>query len=143
VPDDRLDLAHALSLVLRAALAAEEPVLRAHDLEMWDYAVLGALEEGPAPAQAELAGRVRRDQTRLIPVLDRLEARGLLRRTVDPADRRHRVVELTTTGRDLVRRCRADIRAAEAELLGRLPAPDAGRFLATLDRLAVELRRHG
>ena len=74
VRDDRLDLAHALSLVLRAALAAEEPVLRDHGLQMWDYAVLGALEHGPAPTQSELATAVRRDKTRLLPILDRLES---------------------------------------------------------------------
>lgn len=137
---DRLDLAHALSLVLRSALAAEEPVLQAHDLQMWDYAVLGALEGGPAPTQGELAQAVRRDQTRLIPILDRLEARGLLRRVVDPADRRNRVVELTPAGRERVAACRREIQAGEREVLRDLAPAEAEALTATLDRLARPLR---
>jgi DNA-binding MarR family transcriptional regulator len=137
---DRLDLAHALSLVLRSALAAEEPVLRAHDLQMWDYAVLGALEDGPAPTQAELAHAVRRDQTRLIPILDRLEARGLLRRVVDPADRRNRVVELTPAGWERVAACRREIQAGEREVLRDLDPAEAEALTASLDRLAQPLR---
>jgi DNA-binding MarR family transcriptional regulator len=133
------DLAHALSRLLGVALAAEEPVLAAHDLQMWDYAVLSALEHGPVGAQAELAALVRRDKTRLIPILDRLEAAGLLRRSVDPADRRNRVVELTASGRQRVTACRADIRAGERRLLAALPPEDATVFVRVLDRLAGDL----
>lgn len=97
--------------MLRVALAAEEPVLRAHGLEMWDYAVMGALEHGAAPTQSELATAVRRDKTRLLPILDRLEERGLVHRRVDLDDRRNRVVELTAAGRELLGACRRDIRA--------------------------------
>ncbi|MDT7706985.1 MAG: hypothetical protein QOG20_2592 [Pseudonocardiales bacterium] len=59
------------------------------------------------------AGRRTEDQP-----LDRLEARGPLRRTPDPADRRNRVVALTDAGRDLLGECRACVRALEEELLG-------------------------
>jgi DNA-binding MarR family transcriptional regulator len=122
-------------------IEAETPVLRAHDVEMWDYAVLSALERGAAPTQSELAAAVGRDKTRLIPILDRLEARALLRRTPDPADRRHRVVALTDEGRDLVRACRADIRGVEAEVLEVIdPTEERAVFVAVLDRLADTAR---
>jgi DNA-binding MarR family transcriptional regulator len=138
---DRLDLAHALALLLRVALTAEEPVLRAHDLRMWDYAVLGTLEAGPAPTQAELAEAVGRDKTRLIPILDRLEGRGLLRRVVDPGDRRNRVVELTPAGRERVAACRREIQAGERDVLRGLDPAEAAALTATLDRVARPLRR--
>jgi len=140
VRDDRLDLAHALSLVLRAALAAEEPVLQAHDLQMWDYVVLNALERGAAPTQSELAAAVRRDKTRLLPILDRLEARGLLRRTVDPGDRRNRVVQLTDAGRDLLGACKRGIRAGERSVLAPLDPDAAAALIEALDRVARPLR---
>jgi len=136
VDGQRHDLGAAFAGLARAMLEAEGPVLRAHDVEMWDYAVLSALEDGPAATQSELAAGVGRDKTRLIPILDRLEVRGLLRRTPDPADRRNRVVSLTTAGRELVQACRAGIREVEAELLSALDPAERASFVAALDRLA-------
>lgn len=136
----RHDLGAAFAWLARALMKAEGPVLRAHEVEMWDYVVLTALREGPAPTQSELAVAAGRDKTRLIPILDRLEARGLLRRTPDPADRRNRVVALTAGGRELVESCRAGIREVEAELLAGLDAGERRTFVAVLDRLADTVR---
>jgi DNA-binding MarR family transcriptional regulator len=140
--DRRRDLGVSFARLTRAMIEAETPVLRAHDVEMWDYAVLAALEDGPAPTQAELAAGVGRDKTRLIPILDRLEARGLLRRTPDPADRRNRVVALTPAGRELLAACRAGIREVEAELLSGLDPAERDVFVAVLDRLAEAVHPH-
>lgn len=136
----RYDLGAAFAWLARAMLRAEEPVLRAHDVEMWDYAVLTALLDGPAPTQSELAAAVGRDKTRLIPILDRLEVRGLLRRTPDPADRRNRVVALTPAGAELAAACRAGVRDAEAELLDLVDPTERAVFVAVLDRLADAVR---
>jgi DNA-binding MarR family transcriptional regulator len=140
VGEQRHDLGAAFAWLARAMIKAEEPVLRAHDVEMWDYAVLTTLERGPAPTQSELAAAVGRDKTRLIPILDRLEARDLLRRTPDPADRRNRVVALTAAGRELAASCRAAIRAVEADFLADLGPGERATFVAVLDRLADEVR---
>lgn len=116
-------------------IEAEEPILRAHDVEMWDYAVLSTLETSAAPTQSELAASVHRDKTRLIPILDRLESRGLLSRTPDPADRRNRVVALTDAGRALVSACRADIRAMEKAFLSAVPTAKREAFVEVLNDL--------
>ena len=135
-PDPREDLGVLLHRLLRRVLAAEEPLLRAHEVEMWDYAVLTALEEGPAQTQARLAAAIGRDKTRLIPSLDRLAERGLVVRAPDPDDRRNRIVSLTAAGHDLLDRTRAAIRAMEADLLTAVPEPDRAVFLRALGRLA-------
>jgi DNA-binding MarR family transcriptional regulator len=140
VDGQRHDLGAAFAWLARAMIKAEEPVLRAHRVEMWDYAVLVALERGPAPTQSELAAAVGRDKTRLIPILDRLEVRGLLRRTPDPADRRNRVVALTAAGRELVTSCRTAIREVEADLLAGLDPEERATFVSVLDRLADAVR---
>jgi len=140
VDGQRHDLGAAFFWLARAMIEAEEPILRARDVEMWDYAVLVTLEDGPAPTQSELAAATGRDKTRLIPILDRLEARGLLRRTPDPADRRNRIVALTAAGRDLVASCRADVRAMEAEFLAHLEPRERATFVAVLDRLTDAVR---
>ncbi|WP_285508078.1 MarR family transcriptional regulator [Actinokineospora sp. NBRC 105648] len=135
----RHDLGASFARLTRAMVAAEEPILRAHGLEMWDYVVLGALESGAAPTQAELAAAVRRDKTRLIPILDRLEAGLLVTRTADPADRRNRVVSLTEAGRSLVAACREGIREMEAEFLRSVPAERRRIFVSVLEELAASV----
>jgi MarR family transcriptional regulator, organic hydroperoxide resistance regulator len=133
------DLGALLYALTRAVAAAEEPVLRGHDVEMWDYVVLSRLAGAAAPTQATLAAAVGRDKTRLIPLLDRLEARGLLRRTPDPDDRRNRIVALTPEGRALVVRCRDGIRAIEDELLAGLAPDERTGLRRLLTRAADEL----
>ncbi|HEY0813039.1 MAG TPA: MarR family transcriptional regulator [Pseudonocardia sp.] len=133
------DLGALLYALTRAVAAAEEPVLRAHDVEMWEYVVLSRLSAGAAPTQAMLAAAVGRDKTRLIPLLDRLEARGLLRRTPDPDDRRNRIVALTPEGRALFGRCRDDIRAMEDDLLAGLAPDERLGLRGLLTRAAAEL----
>ncbi|HZZ47436.1 MAG TPA: MarR family transcriptional regulator [Pseudonocardia sp.] len=135
----RRDLGEMLMRLGNAFVAAEGPVLAARDLVMWDYVVLLALREGPARSQARLAELAGRDQTRLIPILDRLASAGLVRREPDPADRRSRVVELTGEGRVLVEACRADIRARESELLAAVPEHDRAAFVERLQQVADSL----
>jgi DNA-binding MarR family transcriptional regulator len=135
----RRDLGASLHRLAGAVVAREVPVLREHDVEMWDYVVLAALEHGPAQTQAQLATAVRRDATRLIPILDRLAARGLLVRIPDADDRRNRVVSLTADGRSLFSACRASIRVLEGDLLGGLSADERIMFLDVLERLVASI----
>ncbi|GAA1170402.1 DNA-binding MarR family transcriptional regulator [Kitasatospora gansuensis] len=60
----------------------------------------------PMRALAELLGC---DASNVTGLVDRLEARGLLRREPDPADRRVKTVLLTPEGEAAVRRIRAEI----------------------------------
>src|SRR3954462_5997790 len=119
----------------RRLLAMEQPILERHGVTMWAYVVLTALRDGPARAQASLAAAINADKTRLIPVLDDLQRRGLIEREPDPADRRVRLLSLTPDGRNLQRTVRADIRAAEETLLADLAKEDRAGFLAALDLL--------
>ncbi len=134
------DLGVMLHRLTSAVAQRELPLLRAHEIEMWDYVVLGGLEHNSAPTQAQLASSVRRDKTRLIATLDHLEARGLLHRTPDPDDRRNRIVTLTDAGRTLLAECRRDIRAMEADLLSTLSTSDQTAFVHALSSLAESTR---
>jgi DNA-binding MarR family transcriptional regulator len=77
----------------------------------------------------------RYDKTRLIGLLDELGADGLIRRTLDPADRRARIVTLTEAGEARYAAARADIRAMEDELLEDLNPAEQTRLRDTLARL--------
>src|SRR2546423_15713298 len=121
-PPPRRDLAAMIVPLGRALSAAEEPVLRAHDLSMWAYIVLTALAERPMRTQAALARAIGADKTRIIGVLDGLQERGLIQRRPDPADRRMRAASLTPAGRAAQRRRRGPIRALGEHRRGRLSA---------------------
>ena len=47
-------------------IAEEQPILAAHDISMWGYAVLTALRDEPKRTQAALARSIGADKTRLI-----------------------------------------------------------------------------
>jgi DNA-binding MarR family transcriptional regulator len=119
----------------RRLIAMEQPILARHEVSMWAYVVLSALSERPMRTQAALAAGIGADKTRLIGVLDDLQARGLLEREPDPADRRVRLLGLTEAGRARHRAVRAEIRQAEDELLSAFPAADREAFRRVLESL--------
>ena len=120
----------------RRLIAMEEPILARHEISMWAYIVLSSLRGRPTRTQAALATAIGADKTRLIPVLDDLQRRGLIEREPDPADRRARLLGLTAAGRRLQQAVQDDIRAAEEELLTDVPPADRAAFLRTLGRLS-------
>ncbi|MGW1376302.1 MarR family winged helix-turn-helix transcriptional regulator [Streptomyces sp. NPDC002446] len=133
----RPDLAAMVVPLGRALMAAERPVLDAHGLTMWAYAVLLHLDETPIRTQAALAEAIRADKTRIIAVLDDLEARELIHRQPDPGDRRVRLLSLTAEGRRLRDAAQSAIQLGEERLLAQLPAADRSGFLRGLQALSA------
>ncbi|WP_425246330.1 MarR family winged helix-turn-helix transcriptional regulator [Streptomyces sp. NEAU-NA10] len=133
----RPDLAEMVVPLLRTLMAAEQPILDAHGLTMWAYAVLLHLDETPIRTQAALAQAIRADKTRIIAVLDDLENRGLIRRRPDPKDRRARLLSLTVEGRRLRDTVQSAIQKGEERLLAQLPAADRDGFLRSLQSLSA------
>jgi DNA-binding MarR family transcriptional regulator len=134
--DDRPDLAAMIAPLGRTLLAIEAPILDAHGISMWGYAVLSRLSDQPLRGQAVLAEAIGADKTRLIDILDDLQDRGLIRREPDPADRRARLLALTAKGRRLRDQVRRAIRREEERLLAALPVTERAAFLRALRRLA-------
>ena len=133
----RRDLAAMVVPLARALVAAEEPVLRAHQVSMWGYVVLNALAEQPVRTPAALAQSIGADKSRIIGVLDELQERGLIQRRPDPADRRVHLLSLTEAGR----RLRASVRQAiqrqeEDRVLSALPEADRAAFIRALQVLS-------
>ena len=133
---EREDLGALLARATRRIIDAERPLLDAHGISMWAYAALTLLARGSAPTQLALAEAMGYDKSRLIKILDSLEADGLVSRVPDPTDRRAKVIELTHAGRAKLAAVRADIRAMECEILGELTARERETLLAVLPRLA-------
>jgi DNA-binding MarR family transcriptional regulator len=136
VGDD--DLGALLAGATRRLIEEERPLLEAHGLTMWGYIALSRLAEGPADSQLLLAESMGYDKTRLIALLDALEADGLLTRNPDPADRRARVIAITPSGRRLQRAARRSILAMEKSLLAEVSEADIQRLRDILGGLATD-----
>jgi len=135
----RRDLAAMIVPLARALVAAEEPVLRAHQVSMWAYVVLTALAEQPVRTQAALAQGIGADKSRIIGVLDELQERGLIQRRPDPVDRRVHLLSLTEAGIRLRESVRDAIQHQEEErVLSALPDADRAAFIRAL-RILSEL----
>lgn len=124
-----------LAPLLRDMAAAELPVLEAHDLTMWGYAVLCALDDGPVRTQAALAEAIGADKTRIIRTLDDLQERGHIERQVDPEDRRARLLAVTETGRQVKDVAQAEIQRDEERRMAVLNADERRAFLRALELL--------
>ena len=124
-----------LAPLLRDMAAAELPVLEAHDLTMWGYAVLCALDDGPVRTQAALAEAIGADKTRIIRTLDDLQERGHIERQVDPEDRRARLLAITETGRQVKDVAQAEIQRDEERRMAVLNADERRAFLRALELL--------
>lgn len=137
----RPDLAAMLGPLGRALIRIERPILGDHGLGMWEYSVLVGLGDEPVRSQGALAESIGADKSRVIPVLDDLESRGMISRTRDPGDRRIRLVSITTQGRELRDTAQAAIRRSEEQLLARLSAADRTAFLNVLRELSQAVQQ--
>ena len=99
----------------QATASAEES-----GFELYDYSVLAILGEGARVTQATIADALSLDPSRLVALLDSLEARGLVARQRDPQDRRRHVVNITDAGTAELARLRVIVRALEDEFFAPL-----------------------
>ncbi|HTH85063.1 MarR family winged helix-turn-helix transcriptional regulator [Mycobacterium sp.] len=132
----RPDLAAMLAPLMRDMIAAELPVLEANGVSMWGYSVLVALDRSAIRTQAALAEAIGADKTRIIAILDELQAKGLIERVADPEDRRARLLAITKEGRKVKDATQAAIQRGEERWLGTLSATDRAVFLRVLQELS-------
>lgn len=131
----RPDLAAMLVQLARQTVAAEQPVLAAHDLSMWGYIVLTALDHSAIRTQGALAELIGADKTRIIPTLDELQGQGYIERIPDPEDRRARLLAITKSGRSIKDAAQVDIQRGEERWLDQLSPNDRSIFLGALRQL--------
>jgi DNA-binding MarR family transcriptional regulator len=101
-----------------------------------DWLLLAALDDGQHRTQLELSRMVCVDKTTLISVLDRLEQRQLVVRTVDPTDRRVRIPQITPAGRRVYAKFATARDAAEARALDGIDPEQRALLLGLLARIA-------
>jgi DNA-binding MarR family transcriptional regulator len=110
----------------------------AFDITPVQYACLVAARENPGADATRISNLIAFDRSTLGKVLDRLTAKGLIRRGESPKDGRMKTVELTREGIRLVSAVEPAVRRAQDRFLSRLPPEERRSFMRTLARL-VEL----
>jgi DNA-binding MarR family transcriptional regulator len=139
---------HAIRRLQQIAVAIFLQETEATGITPVQYAALQAVANQPpgAPAidQRTLARLIGFDTSTIAGVVDRLEARGLLRRQASPADRRVRQLVLTDEGRAMLAKVVPGMLRAQERMLAPLPPAEREEFmrmLRTLVRANNELSR--
>jgi DNA-binding MarR family transcriptional regulator len=127
---------HHLDRSLRRELAAI-------DMEQWEFEVLLPLRRSPGHrlSVGELAGDSQVTPGAVTNRVGRLEERGLVRRDVDPADRRQVIVSLTEDGLARSDQMIATKIQADQRAFGSLDKETQKRMLADLRTLLGALER--
>jgi DNA-binding MarR family transcriptional regulator len=140
-PDLDISPMEVLSRITRLARhldRARRQAFAAHDLETWEFDVLAALRRSGKPYELS-PGRLLRETLvtsgTMTNRVDRLAARGLVRRAPDPADRRGVLVQLTDSGLAHVDAALSALLTNERALLTGLGAADRKRLAGLLRAL--------
>ena len=130
------DLSFLLARANALSLAAGNAAMAAHGLKVRSYSVLALAAGEVRPSQRELAEFLRLDPSQVVALVDELQARGLVIREADPADRRANAVTATEEGRAVFARAESSARAAEEALHSSLSPADRERLTALLRAIA-------
>jgi DNA-binding MarR family transcriptional regulator len=104
----------------RALARRFDEVFRPLDLTNQQFSLMMSLNRPEPPGMAAVAAVLAMDRTTLTAALKPLERRGLVEVTVDPDDKRGRLLVLTSAGRKLLARAMPIWTSTHAELDARL-----------------------
>jgi DNA-binding MarR family transcriptional regulator len=123
-----------LSMIAEALADAE--------LVQLEYALLVFVDDVPGISQQTLSEALGIDRNNVSLIADKLEARGLLKRSVNGADRRARELYITPQGRKLWRRCQPKVRKVNGGIMASLNAKEKELFLDMLVRVVNTNKMH-
>ena len=112
-----LYLQKQVELAIRSHL---DDLLKPAEITALQYTALTVLERHPDLTSAQLARNSFVTTQSMADMVTTLEARGLIERHRDPADRRRLVIGLTTDGCALIRRYRGKVKDLERRMLSGL-----------------------
>ena len=122
-----------------ASLREEMALLGLTTPKMRALAVLSVVE---GPLIRELAVYAITDPSTLSRALDQLERDGLIRREADPADSRATRVRITEAGRTAFDTLWPRMAEANARMFRGIPEDERRAFVATLQKMLTNIRKH-
>jgi MarR family transcriptional regulator for hemolysin len=132
-------LGRQLVFTAKAMREAFEDTLADAGGSLGTWVVLSALSEVGCMSQAALASHVHLEGATITHHVDRLEAAGLVRRTLDPGDRRVRRLELTDAGAELHARLLAAVIDLQQRVLAGLSAQERAAIRRALETIQANL----
>lgn len=100
-----------------------------YDLTSVQYAALDALADNPGVDQATLAMLIAKDRATVGAVIDRLETKELIARSVSAKDKRARVLSLSEQGLAMVQELRPLVIEAQKDILPGLTRAEFDQFV--------------
>ena len=125
-----------LQRAARALARRFDDALRPLGLTSGQYSTMMSLNRPEPPSIGSVASLLAMDRTTLTAALKPLERRGLLRVTIDPDDKRGRLLALTPAGRKLLARAMPIWTRTHAEIEARLAEGGAELLRGNLHALA-------
>ncbi|MEX0319374.1 MAG: MarR family winged helix-turn-helix transcriptional regulator [Ruegeria sp.] len=101
------------------------------------FSALTVIRTHPGIDQASVAGLIGYDRATLGKVVDRLETRGLVTRTVSENDRRARSLRLSPQGEALLDQATPHVEAVQPDMLIGLDQAEQEQFLALLNKIIM------
>jgi MarR family transcriptional regulator, transcriptional regulator for hemolysin len=123
----------------RCCLDKEERICRTFGLHAADGRVLTAISTEGLETATALAERLGIGNSRLTPLIDRLEKKGFVARAEAEGDRRVRQLTLTESGRTVAARVQSFETHLHQELLSRFPEAERAQLLETLRHLKTAM----
>lgn len=120
---------------ISVSLFAERTAAAGLDLTNVQYAALYALDAHPGIDQATLSGLIAYDRVTIGGVIDRLVAKGYVRREVSRRDRRARELQVSPAGRCVLQAMRPVVAAVQAELVCALETGEVDTLMALLRKM--------
>lgn len=132
-------LGRQLVFTAKAVREAFEETLHKAGGSLGTWVVLSALSDEGVISQSALGSHVHLEGATITHHIDRLEELGLVRRQLDPKDRRVRNLELTEEGERLHKSLLAAMRGFERRLLDGLGERELSGLRKTLSRISANL----
>ena len=106
------------------------------------YAALNKVSVSPGIDQRSLATAIGFDTSTIGGVIDRLEARELVKRKPSPTDKRQRLLSLTLKGKKLLAQVEPLVARAQDRMLAPLPKNERALFMKMLRQLVLTNNTH-
>ena len=115
------DIGFLLTRAGTSLTAAAKTALAPFELRVRSYSVLAlACEHADGLGQRQFAEELGLDPSQIVALVDDLEARDLITRRVDPADRRNKRIDATDTGRALCVDAQRALASTQSDILSAL-----------------------
>lgn len=134
-PAEHTAVGRQISFSAKVLRRSADTALAAFDCSLADWIVLNVVTRCPDFNQRRLASVIQIEGPTLTRHLDRMEARGLIARERDPADRRSQLVSILPAGASLLEQLRGVMETEDARLVAGIPPRNLATFRKVLDQI--------